>query len=59
MIIVGIVLLAIALLLPPLGMAADPGLLHAMAVLGVVLIVVGLVLYLGARADRPWGRRYY
>lgn len=59
MIIVGIILIALAWFLPPLGVAVAPTLDHAMWVVGIILVVVGVVLYLGARADRPWGRRYY
>lgn len=59
MITVGLILVALALFLPPLGVVVAAGLLHAALVLGVILVVVGLVLYLGARSGAPWGRRYW
>lgn len=59
MIVAGLILIALALLAPPLGIVVAADLLHAVGVLGVILLVVGLVLYLGARSGAGWGRRWW
>lgn len=57
MITLGIILIALALILPAIGVAGAGALLHAALVIGIILLIVGLILFLLGRSGRHVGGR--